>query len=145
MSLFKYYGQSQDSDGAPLWWPGGPEGYPVLGPKEPFTKQAEYENLHLCGKARCKTFYLAKPDDLREYLEVRDRIVNGWFVQVDRERLWDTETQGYKVFLEWVEVAYIQSPTKDGVKDEIQRNPDAIVMPLGKLAGVQRPISETGF
>lgn len=146
MSLFKYFGQKQDADGDPLWWPGGPEGFPFIGGQPPTTSQNEYEDLKLSGKFRSKTFYLAKEDDLREYVVTKDKIVNGLYVQLDRDKEWDRETQGMRIYLEWVELAYIVPPPKqrpgafsDGTDTNI------VELPVNRLAGLQRPISETGF
>jgi hypothetical protein len=145
MSLFKYFGQQQDADGAKLWWPGGPDGYPFIGGQPPVTSQDEYEDLKLSGKMRANTFYLAKAEDLQTYVEVKDKIVNGWFIQLDRQPSWDEETKGMRIYLEWVELAYeAPQPKRTGAYSN-GKDTNIVEIPVTRLAGLQAPISETGW
>jgi hypothetical protein len=139
MSFFKYYRERQDADGEQLWWPGGPEGFPFRGSQPPQTTRDEFENMKLAGKARCRLFYLAKPDDLRDYIIIRDKCANGLYVPLDRERVWDEESKNYRIFLEWLELGYETIPTEgmqDAIRDYTQR-PEALLLPYGRLAGVR--------
>lgn len=141
MSFFKYHNETKDSDGLPLWWPGGPEGYPVRGNKPNNTTDAEFEKLKLNGKFKCKTFYLSKPEDNTKYIDVRDKASNGLFVVVDRDRQWDEDSKDYRIYLEWVELAYELPPsTPVGGIDAVQeytKNAKTI-MPYSRLAGVNK-------
>ena len=117
MSFFKYFGETSDEDGTRLSWPGGPAGFPFRGNNPPTTKLEEYENLQLSGKARWRLFYLAKPEDAKAYTAVRDKCANGYYALVDRDRQWDEETKNYRIFMEWVEIAYDVPPPTEAFKD----------------------------
>ena len=137
-SFFKYYREKHDQDGERLWWPGGPDGYPFRGAMPPQTKQHEYENLNPVGKLRCRLFYLSKPEDLKDYSIIRDKCANGLFVPVDRDRVWDENTQNYRIFLEWLEMGYEVAPKEniDAIHNYIQQ-PQAVPLSYDKLAGLQ--------
>jgi hypothetical protein len=104
--LFKYYNERVDVDGESLHWPGGPAGYPFRGPKPPQLKEEEYQNLRPIYKARCGLFHLSDSEEARQYLSIREKCANKYFIQIDRERIWDAEKNNYNIFLEWLEPAY---------------------------------------
>jgi hypothetical protein len=141
MSFFRYYKERQDSDGDPLWWPGGPEGFPFRGQQPPQTTQKEYENLKLAGKARCRLFYLSKEDHLRDYIIVRDKCANGLFIPLDRDRVWDEDTKHYRVYLEWIELGYDSNApegTNDAVKNYVTAADQTATLPYDRLAGLRK-------
>jgi hypothetical protein len=144
MSFFKYYKEQKDADGESLWWPGGPAGFPFRGPQPPQTTRDEFDNLKLSGKARVRLFYLSKPEDLREYVLVRDKCANGLFVMLDRERVWDEDTKNYRVFVEWLELGY-EMPSTEGARDAVReyvQGPESATIPYSRLAGIR---SQTGW
>lgn len=135
MSLFKYFSEKQDTDGEPLWWPGGSAGYPFRGKNPPLTTEEEYLKLQPTGKFRSRLFFLSKEKDLRDYSLIRDKAVNGLYAIVDRDRQWDEESKNYRIYLEWVEIAYELPPT--GAKNAFElytNNPDVskITQPFTK-------------
>lgn len=141
MSFFKYYRENADADGVPLWWPGGPDGFPFRGSQPPQTTDGEYENLKLTGQFRCKTFYLANAEDFKEYTNIRDKCSNGLFIPVDRDRAWDEKTDNYRIYLEWVELAYDTPSVQRGVTDAVRnytKETGATTLPYRRLAGVNQ-------
>ncbi len=141
-SYFRYYKERQDADGVPLWWPGGPGGFPVRGQQPPQTTDAEYAKLQLSGKFRCRTFYLAKEEDLRDYILVRDKCSNQLYIPIDRDRQWDEETNDYRIYLEWLELGYDTPPVQSGATDAIRNYTKAdtatSTLPYSRLAGVNK-------
>src|SRR3974390_2709771 len=146
MSFFRYYKEKKDQDGEPLWWPGGPEGFPFRGTQPPQTTKTEYDNLRLAGKARVKLFYLAHEDELKEYISIRDKCANGLYIPVDRDRVWDEATQNYRIFLEWVELGYDWPPpegaTTDAVHEHINAGQNTVTAPYHRLAGLRHQTGE---
>lgn len=141
MSFFKYYRERADADGEKLWWPGGPDGFPFRGSQPPQTTGDQYDGLKLTGKARVRLFYLSKPEDYRDYIQVRDKCANGLYAQLDRDRVWDEDTKNYRIWLEWVELGYDTPPTEviQNAFTPIQaENSNVQLLPYGRLAGVQQ-------
>lgn len=140
--LNKYSRERQDADGEPLFWPGGPEGWPFRGRQPPQTHQEEFDTLQPVGKLRCRVFYLDNDDDVKAYTIVRDKCANHLFVPVDRDRAWDPERKTYRIFLEWLEMAY-ELPPKENLDaiHQFTAQPQGINIPLERLAGVA---GETG-
>jgi hypothetical protein len=138
MSFFKYYNQKQDSDGEPLWWPGGPEGYPFRGQQPPQTKKEEFDQLALAGKARVRLFHLDKEEDLKAYIEVRDKCANSLYILLDRDRVWDEDTKNYRIYLEWLELGYdMPPPERNDAVQEYIKQPQGTSFPFGRLAGLR--------
>ncbi len=147
MSFFRYYRERQDADGEPLFWPGGPEGFPFRGQQPPQTRQEEYEDLKPTGKLKCRVFYLNNEVDLRDYTIIRDKCANGLFIPVDRDRVWDEEKKNYRIFLEWLEMGYELPPKEstDAIRDYTRKSESMVIpigraepgSPYGRLAGVQ--------
>jgi hypothetical protein len=132
MSFFKYYNERQDADGVPLWWPGGPGGYPFRGSQPPQTTAKEFEELKLQGQFRCNTFHLSNPEELKQYVSIRDKCTNGLWSLIDRDRIWDEETKNYRIYLEWVEIAYGLPP--QGGQDAVRNYTQS----AKKLAGTRK-------
>lgn len=138
MNFFKYYNEKQSSDGKSLWWPGGPEGFPFKGEIPPLTTKKEYDNLQLSGTFRCRLFYLSNQEDVKEYAKIRDKCANGLYYLIDRDRQWDDEIKNYRIYLEWLELAYELPPNTsiDAVK-EYKQNAQTI-NPINRLAGFSK-------
>lgn len=136
MSLFRYYRDQQDADGDKLWWPGGADGFPFRGNSPPQTTRKEFENLQLAHKFRCRTFYLAKEEDYKAYMDIRERCANGLYTPVDRDRQWDEDSKDYRVYLEWIESAYETMPPTGAFKN-VPTDTNSTTVPYGRLAGLQ--------
>lgn len=108
-SLFQYWTERQDADGEPLYWPGGPAGFPFRGNPRTLTKD-EYENLPLSFKFRSQTFYLGDEEDAALYQNICERIANNLYIRQDRDRQWDPEKGCYRIYLEWLEPGYTVPP-----------------------------------
>ncbi len=138
MNFARYHKEKQDTDGEPLWWPGGPDGFPFRGSRPPTVTDTEYQDLVSAAKVRQKLFYLNKEEDAKDYIIVREKCANGLFIPIDRDRVWDEETNNYRVYLEWAEPAY-EAPTsgvKDAIKEYAQQD-GAVTIPVNRLAGLQ--------
>jgi hypothetical protein len=133
----RYQSETTDADGTPLVWPGGPEGYPFRGKSPPkLLRDEEYEKLKLSGKFRCRTFYLNDDKDRKDYELIRDKCSNNYYAQLDRVREWDEEKKTYRIYLEWLEIAY-EGPA--GVPDVIQEyTKPKKTDNLQKLAGIHK-------
>jgi hypothetical protein len=142
MSFFKYYPEREDADGVPLWWPGGPDGFPYRGKQPPQTTAEEYANMRLTGVFRCQTFYLDNEEDLKQYKKIRDKCANGLFIPVDRDRQWVDAKNTYRVYLEWLELAYDTPPVQSGVTDAVrnytQTPATSVLLPYRRLAGLRQ-------
>lgn len=139
MSYFQYYNEKQDADGEPLFWPGGPAGFPYRGANPPLLKQEEYDRLELVGKFRCHIFRLWEEKDLTEYTKIREKCTNGLWAVVDKDRKWNDDHQNYTVYLEWVEMAYEQRKSKDPLKQQISQGTGR-TLPYKDLAGISNEI-----
>lgn len=139
MSFFKYFRESQDSDGEKLWWPGGPDGYPYRGKAPPTVTDSEFSEMKPTGKFKQRLFHLAKEDEAQEYTIIRDKCSNGYYIPIDRDRVWDEGSNNYRIYLEWVEPAYEAPPAQSGGKDAIKEHiaTDSITVPYSRLAGVR--------
>lgn len=109
-SMFKYIDQREDERGQTLFWPGSAEGFPFRGERPSGLRDSEYEDLKITGDFYHRTFYFDDPADADDYRTVMDRIGNGWYMQKDRIREWDTDRRCYRVYLEWMQM-YAVSPT----------------------------------
>lgn len=102
MSLSKYFGESSDANGAPLFWPGVDE-YPFRGSNvPPMLKKDEIEQIPLVLDAKAEVLTL--PKDIKRYEEIIDRCANGWYSMRFEKTNYDAEKREYIVFLSWVEV-----------------------------------------
>lgn len=142
MSFFRYYKDQKDADGAPLWWPGGPDGFPFRGSKPPLLKENEYSDLRLSGVFRMQIFYLSKEEDAKKYAEIRDKCSNGLYIAVDRDRQWDDKSNNYRIYLEWIELAYDLPPNQSGaidaVRDYTKQDSAQAILPYRRLAGLNQ-------
>lgn len=112
-AIAHYYGEQDDRHKGKLLYPGGPDGYPIrLAEGEnptPLLRQEEFDSLETKNDFRWKLFDLSKAEDAAEYVYVMDRVTNGWFSLIARERHWIPEEQKYLVYVEWVQI-YTQLP-----------------------------------
>jgi hypothetical protein len=113
-SLFRYWQERRDADGEPLFWPGGPAGFPLRGKPRALTNE-EYESLPLSFKFRSRTFYLDNEEDAGQYQDVCERIANALYLKQDRDRQWDPERGCYRIYLEWLEPGYMIPPSRSDV------------------------------
>ena len=104
MSTSKFFGESGGEHGAPLHWPGTAAGFPVRGGQPTDLKQTEFENLDHTFDFKAQSFRLWLPDELQAYLEVMDRIANGWYAQRFCERHWSEEHAAPVIWLEWLQI-----------------------------------------
>jgi hypothetical protein len=101
MSLIKYIGEQSDGDhGRNLNWP-GLHGLPVRGEVGLLKDDELDEFFELAYDFHCKEFHLSNPEELKEYTQVKDRIVNGWYVEKFVDNYRDSETGLRVVYLEW--------------------------------------------
>ncbi len=147
MDFSKYHKEMRDADGEPLWWPGGPDGFPFRGARPPAAvKDNEYQDLKPNCKFRHRLFYLSDNSDAQAYQIIRDKCANGLFIAIDKERSWDEATKHYKVYLEWVEPAYeaqsaqATESRKDAIHELVNSSVDTTNLPLNKLAGVNKAV-----
>lgn len=105
-SLFLYYNERQDTDGNPLFWPGGPSGLPFRGQPPGAISQEEYEQLAVAGVVRTRAFFMDSEEDMKAYCDVRGRAFNGMYVIMDRIVRWDEARKCERIFLEWAELAH---------------------------------------
>lgn len=61
-----------------------------------------------------KQFDLTKPDDLTEYLAIRDKIANRLYAQIDRITWQDPANGNLKIYLEWAVLVYKPPVQLDG-------------------------------
>jgi hypothetical protein len=118
MGLVEKFGaeQSIEHHGVRLTWPGTDAGFPILGRVSGTLKQEEYEELEHKFTYHARWFLMWETADSNEYLYVQERVVNGWFKLIDREKMYDPIKRGYRIWLEWVQI-YGVAPTEsvDGV------------------------------
>jgi hypothetical protein len=125
MGLVEKFGaeQSTERHGGPLTWPGTDAGFPIQGRiPSSMLKQAEYEELDHKFTYHARWFEMWTAADASEYVYVQERVVNGWFKVLDREKVYDPIRRGYRIWLEWVQV-YGVAPADmvDGVHSLLAR------------------------
>lgn len=89
-----------------LYWPGTPEGFPVIAPPgaAPNLKQEEMENVDFRLDFKSKMFELWDAAQKAEFEDINDKIVNGWYMMQKRSDHWDEENKHFRVWLEWCQV-----------------------------------------
>lgn len=106
-SMLKYFGQRGGPEtihGDHLTWPGTPEGFPVRGQQNVNLRQEEAENLPLRVDFHAKRFRCWIEEEHAEYVEIRDRCSNGWYMQCMRFDNWIPEHMDYVIRLEWLQI-----------------------------------------
>lgn len=107
MSISKYFGTPQDSEGTPLYW-NAAEDFPFRGLPPTMLKKDEIEQIPQVYDAKAEVLTL--PADLKRYQEIIDHCANGaWFLRHEMFE-YDKESKTYTVFMSWLEI-YRQTPT----------------------------------
>lgn len=103
-SLMKYFDQKGGPEqGMQLTWPGTMDGFPIIGDAANLNlKQEETAQIPLRLDFHSKEFYMWDPESKKEFDLVMDRIVNGLYMQHQRENVRTPE--GRLVWLEWVQI-----------------------------------------
>jgi len=100
----KYIGEQGDH-GGDLGWP-GLYGLPMRGNggSAGLLKDEELDEFfEVVYDFKCREFDLSDPEQLKQYTEVMDRIVNQWYVQRFCDNYRHPETGARRVYLEWVQ------------------------------------------
>jgi hypothetical protein len=124
MGLVEKFGkeQSREHHGDHLTWPGTDAGFPILGRVPGMLKQQEYEELDHRFTYHARWFLMWEQDDAKEYIYVQDRVVNGWFKVMDREKIYDPVKRNYRIYLEWIQVYGVApAESEDGVHSLVAR------------------------
>lgn len=102
MSISKFIGEQDNSHGGPLHWPGF-HGVPVRG-QTGLVKDSEFDaGFQVVYDFHHKDFDLADAEQAAEYNRVMDRIVNGWYVKLEKQPHRDPTTGHMMVYLEWAQ------------------------------------------
>jgi hypothetical protein len=117
MGLVEKFGaeQSRERHGDHLTWPGTDAGFPILGRVAGAMKQHEYEELEHKFTYHARWFEMWEAPDVREYLYVQERAVNGWFKVIDREKMYNPVKRGYRIWLEWIQVYGVAPKESDAI------------------------------
>lgn len=79
-------------------------GFPLNGNVNANLTQEEFESIPHVLNVQVRVFDLSNTTDLKEYTDVRDRIANKQYVQLDRTKMLSTDGREIKIHLEWAEV-----------------------------------------
>lgn len=86
-----------------LVWP-GINGLPVLGPISVEDSDLSSQAYTIVSYFYYKLFDLSNSEDSEYFTWVRDRIINGWFIQYHLEYIKDEKNPcNIKVYMEWVQ------------------------------------------
>jgi hypothetical protein len=110
--MLKYFADRGGAEhgGSSLFWPGTQDGFPFRGDVAPNLKQAETEEIGLSLDFHSELFCLWDPDQKAAFDNVMDRIVNGWYMLREQEKIWDETHKHYRVWLQWAQI-YGEMPT----------------------------------
>lgn len=103
-SLVKFMNQ-KEAGGKPLYWGRADEdGAPYRG-TPPTLPREEFENrlARVCDPHN-GVFDLGDPEQNKQYLEVLDKITNGWAQAIFVDRKYDEKKNTWLAYVEWVEV-----------------------------------------
>jgi hypothetical protein len=99
-SMIKYLGQVNGGKQKLHWGRVDLDGLPFRGAVPPTWRNEDFENRSArVGDARNSIFDLTDADQNARYLEVLDRIVNGWYQCLNRVFIQEKMV----VYIEWVE------------------------------------------
>ncbi len=114
----KYFGkQDEERHGGILTWPGGPDGFPLLGDFHGHLKQDEFDALSLSATYKARVFKTWDAADMEEFVKVQDFIANGQFFEKRRTDAYDPDEKGWRILLEWIQVYGL--PPRNGEGDAI--------------------------
>lgn len=104
-SLVKFVNRTNGNGRGRLFWGRvGEDGYPFRGPTPPSMTDEEFEDrLTKIGDPQNAMFNTGNPTENAKYLEVLDKIVNGWAQMLVREHHYDSDKKAMLVYIEWVE------------------------------------------
>lgn len=103
--LYSRFGNEQHNrHGAPLTWPGTGLGRPIRGQHSGMLRANETESIPHRLFYHAYMFRMWEKEEAEAYVWVMERIANGWFLRIDREKIWDSEKQQYAIWLEWCQV-----------------------------------------
>ena len=99
MAFLKYLGE----DGQDV--PRTDAGVPIRGPRVPFLRQEEMDDLPLSADVNARAFRTDDPEQLKAYIAVMDRIVNGVYERVapDLEQVLPA-ADCWLFFVRWAEI-----------------------------------------
>ena len=86
-SLMKYFGEQGATHPDKLAWPGTASGFPVVGDPGNL-KRSEFEDIEHAAYYQFRIFDIIEDEgDRKEFVQIMDRIQNGFFflVYIDRE------------------------------------------------------------
>ena len=132
MSLVKYHGDKDGNGRGNFWWGrADKDGLPFRGRQIPNYKEEEFEDrLVIVGDAKAELFDVTEDNETRQrYLEVVDRIVNGWYVCLHREHHFSDGKM--LVYIEWVErcVEDRNPNEQDAVSSHLQDASQSVTLP----------------
>lgn len=88
-------------------------GWPMRNAQTANLTQEEYESIEHGLNVQVKVFDLSDKADLDQYTEVRDKIANKRYIQLDRTKLISEDGRQLKIHLEWADVeGYIPPSNK---------------------------------
>jgi hypothetical protein len=103
-SLVKYSRADRTPSQELHWNRVGQDGLPWRGKPMPFATEDEYNTFRVrVADTKNGFFDVAKPEENAQYVEILDRIVNGWFRPLYIVRFLNNSTRCY---MEWVEYYY---------------------------------------
>ncbi len=104
--LSKFYSERGGPEhGGLLSWPGTIDGFPFRGANVPLlTPTEQEERIETVPDFHAKKFRLWIEEENKEYQEVMDRIVKGWYVKLYRHEHWVEQEQHLLIYLEWAQM-----------------------------------------
>lgn len=106
-SLVKFMGRAKSSNGEKLFWGRvTQDNLPFRGPSPPIYKDVEFEEKTVrVADVRNAFFDVTDETQNKQYLDVLECCLNGWFKVLYEERFW-INPQGQrttKMYIEWIE------------------------------------------
>jgi hypothetical protein len=108
MSLFKYFnelgGPGSTHQGSLQWPRSGDLNLPLRHTNQIALTEAEVEAVEPILDFHCRKFDLWVPEELAEYMNIRDRCENTWYQIVFVERKFDPEHKHWTIYMEWTQL-----------------------------------------
>ena len=103
--LARFTGIQKRGNKPVYWGRAGVDGIPILGTPRGSYGPEEFERKMVPSKFfRFQEFDLSQEKDREEYTDVMDKILNGWFKIIHKEKVEGESGQPFKWYLEWYEV-----------------------------------------